>query len=521
MISNDSPGTLPETSVASDRLRIVPYLYDLAAQLRALLLEIAGDRGARVTAGLFVLFSLPTCLLLAMLVPPGEVADGPAHLLRADSLLYGEILGQRHTTTYGGRPVIEAGLLGNPTLLGIELPPPVGHSAEKKVTPARIAALKARPWAKRAIWFPSPTTAIYMPIFYVPAAAGIGLAHALDFSAYHAIRAARVANSLCFIAIGVCTILLASRGRILLFSVLSLPMTISLAASFNEDGLIIATSALAFALLTRAAAPRGCAYWAAAILIALIITVKLPYFPLALLLLVPCVRRGQYKSALRVGLRTTISAVLPGIIWTAVAMYFIATPFPLFPPYHPGYLWPGDHNVEFQSPNSAAQAEVFLHRPLYPVILPAKTIGARWPELKKEMVGWFGWLEFGLPPQMYPLWVFAIACAIVSEFFEKPAHPRGPPLIAVIIGVIAVAAALCAIFDAEYLKWTRVGAPLIEGVQGRYLLPLLAACIVFIPVVRIRGASKLKVVLAVPSYVMAAVGMVVLPCLMVSTYYLR
>lgn len=521
MISNDSPAAVPDVSVTPDRLRIVSRLYGLAAQLRLLLREIASDHGACITASLFVLFSLPTCLLLAVLVPPGEIADEPAHLLRADSLLYGEILGQRRATTYDGRPVIEAGLLANPTLFGVDMPPPVGHFAEKKLTPAKITELKARPWAKGAVWLPSPTTAIYMPIFYVPAAAAVGLAQAFDFSAYHAIWAARIANSLCFIAIGVCALLLATRGRILLFSVLSLPMTISLAASFNEDGLIIATSVLAFALLTRSAAPRGRAYWTAAILIAAVIMVKLPYFPLAFLLLVPCVRRGRYRPALQVGLRAAACAVVPGIIWTAVAMYFVATPFPLFPPYHAGYLWPGDHNTEFQSPNVAAQTEVFFHRPLYPIILPAKTIEASWLGLRNEMVGWFGWLEFGLPQRMYPFWVFAIACAIIGGLFEKPTPPRAPPPMAVIIGIVAVAAALCSIFDAEYLKWTRVGAPLIEGVQGRYLLPLLAACVVFIPVVRVSGGSRLKAVLAVPSFAMAALGMVVLPCLMISTYYLR
>lgn len=521
MISKDSPAAQPEAGVAPGRFWIIPRLCNLSAQLRLWLAEITSDRGACVTAALFVLFSLPTSLLLAVLVPPGEIADEPAHLLRADSLLYGQILGQRRPATYNGKPLIEPGLLGNATLFGVDMPPPVGHIAEKKVTPAQIAALEARPWSKGAIWIPSATTAIYLPIFYVPAAAAIGLSQTVDFSAYRTIQAARIANSLCFIALGVCALLLASRGRILLFSVLCLPMAISLAASLNQDGLIIATSALAFALLTRATAPRGRAYWAAAVLITAVVIVKLPYFPLALLLLVPCVGRGQYRSALRAGLRAVAIAVVPGIIWTAIAMYFVATPFPPLPPYHPAYLWPGDPNVEFQSPNVAAQAEVFLHRPLYPVILPARTIKASWLGFRNEMVGWFGWLEFGLPPQMYPLWVFAIACAIISEFFETPAHPRGPPPIATIIGVIAVAAALCSIFDAEYLKWTRVGAPLIEGVQGRYLLPLLAACAVFIPVARIRGASKLKAVLALPSYAMAAVGMVVLPCLMVSTYYLR
>jgi uncharacterized membrane protein len=87
--------------------------------------------------------------------------------------------------------------------------------------------------------------------------------------------------------------------------------------------------------------------------------------------------------------------------------------------------------------------------------------------------------------------------------------------------LVAVFAALCALCDAAYLAWTPVGSPGIAGLQGRYLLPLLAALAVFIPSIRVRGGAKLKTILAVPAFALAAAGMVVLPSLMVSTYYLR
>ncbi|MGH9581562.1 MAG: DUF2142 domain-containing protein, partial [Bryobacteraceae bacterium] len=258
------------------------------------------------------------------------------------------------------------------------------------------------------------------------------------------------------------------------------------------------------------------------LLLATVIAVKLPYFPLALLLLVPCLDgNGLYKERLLAGLRVALLVVAPGIVWLALAMHFAAIPFPLFPAYHPGYLWPGSHDAVFDAPNSAQQIKVFLHRPLYPVVLPVKAIGTFWLALRDQMIGRFGWLEFGIPAQMYPFWVFAVACAIISGFFERSTHPRGPPPMAVILGLVAVAAALCAIFDAAYLAWAPIGVPLIDGVQGRYLLPLLAAFAAFIPAVRVRGAAKLKTVLAIPSFAMAAAGMVVLPTLMVSTYYLR
>ena len=43
-------------------------------------------------------------------------------------------------------------------------------------------------------------------------------------------------------------LLLARRGRALLFCVLAFPMSLSLGASLNEDGLLIATAVFGFAL---------------------------------------------------------------------------------------------------------------------------------------------------------------------------------------------------------------------------------------------------------------------------------
>jgi uncharacterized membrane protein len=46
------------------------------------------------------------------------------------------------------------------------------------------------------------------------------------------------------------------------------------------------------------------------------------------------------------------------------------------------------------------------------------------------------------------------------------------PARAVVIALAAAAAATLAIFAAQYLTWTPVGATRIEGVQGRYFLPV-------------------------------------------------
>jgi hypothetical protein len=58
------------------------------------------------------------------------------------------------------------------------------------------------------------------------------------------------------------------------------------------------------------------------------------------------------------------------------------------------------------------------------------------------------------------------------------AQPPGWFTLMVVIGVISSAGL---IFAALYLGWTPVGAPVVEGVQGRYFLPLLAALVLVCP----------------------------------------
>lgn len=484
-------------------------------RFRAFIREI--DRAACITAGLFVLFVLPTSLLLAVLVPLGEVADEPAQLVRADSLLHGEILA--HWQVSKGGKVRRTGVDANPALVSAmsPFPGPPRPLARKKLTPEAIQALEAVSWNRGHAFFHIGSMGIYMPIFYAPAAVAVGLARLFHFSPYYAALSARFANAIVFTLIGACALLFAKRGRMLLFCVLAIPMTISLAASANEDGLLIATSVLAFALLTRAVAPHGAAYWAAAILIAIIAIVKVPYVPLVLMLLIPCGWSGRFKAMLSTGLRAAALAAAPGLIWiSVVAIFFVVNPFTSSSAHSRT-----NGNVGLQRPDMAEQVEALLHRPSDSIILPMRTIENGWPVLQDQMIGVFGWLELWLPRHVYDWWMLAIGCAAFSDILRGFAELRAPPLVAISIGTIAVFAAVCAIFDAEYLTWTPVGAQLINGVQGRYLLPILAALAACIPGLPFRGAAKLKPIFATPAFAMTAVGLVLLPSLMISTYYLQ
>src|SRR5438876_11196203 len=68
-------------------------------------------------AWLFVLFALPIVIFFDVTVPPGEVPDEPFHILRAASILNGEIVGHRASFPSNGRSVALGGVYGDSQLL--------------------------------------------------------------------------------------------------------------------------------------------------------------------------------------------------------------------------------------------------------------------------------------------------------------------------------------------------------------------------------------------------------------------
>lgn len=368
-----------------------------------------------------------------------------------------------------------------------------------------------------------PNTAVYFPVFYIPAAAAVGIAKDLHQSPYEAVLWARIANGLCFLIIAAFALAIARYGRALLFAVLALPMTVSLAASCNQDGLLIATLALAIAFLTRANRVGSRPYLIGAILLALIIAVKIPYFPLAALLFLPLFWNEEvsHRRSFTPALRAWLLVILPGILWTIINSVLFPGPIVARAPYHGGPLWPGDPNRVFTTPNAGAQLQVLIHHPQLVVLLPLRDLQRYFEDFVvwDSFIGRFGWLDVVLPRLMYRLWWIAIAAAIVSDLLANQNRLRSGWR-GVILGLAAVSASFAALCGGVYLNWTSVGAYYVDGMQGRYMIPLLAAAAVFLPAVPLRSSKSLATILAIPVFSMAAVGMVFLPLVMVRTYYL-
>jgi hypothetical protein len=467
----------------------------------------------RLLAVMFVMIALPTGAMLAALTPPGQVADEPGHVARAAALLGGALSGERRLGEDG---VERSGVFVDPSLwhaLFVLRP-----GGDEKLDRAALRGHRDLGWDGRLIFMEIGPIALYLPLFYLPSAAALGLGHLAGLRPYDAVVAGRLGSLLCFIALGAAALVLARRGRATMFCALACPMSLSLAASFNQDGLLIATSVLAAALATRA---DGGSRLGATAALACVIAVKPPYLPLAALLLLhseePC--RGRWLRTALVG--------LPAAAWFALMLATVAAPVPRAA-YAPGPLWPGDPATVFSGTDPLAQARVLLADPLRLLWLPAVSL-IHDPWLARQAVGVLGWLKIALPPPLYALWFAALACALLADLPADAAVPAAPGLRRRLAeaGLLAAAmpGAVWAIYLSQYLAWTNVGLDRIEGVSGRYLLPLLPLAGValggMLPPARRAVWRRLQAIGCAAPVLAGLAGFAVLPPLVAAAYYLR
>ena len=465
---------------------------------------------------LFLLLALPVLLFLSLHVPTGEIPDEVAHVARMDSLLHGDVLGRRGTTKDGlGNAVPDSGLHANPGLLAAGFAFDLGAPlAQRVMTRERQAYLEAVPWAPTPVFVSSPNTAVYSPLLYVPGAVAIQAARWLGYGPWHAILAARLANAAAYLAAGAVALRLARRLRGLLFATLLLPTSLWMAASCNQDGLVIAVSALAAALLTRAAMP---AWWAAAAATAALAMAKPPYVPLAGVVAILLPRRG----ALPTRAAGALLAMLPAVSWHLAANRFVAAPFIRGVPFQAGPYWPGDPDQVFGTVDPALQLEVFLRQPALLLRLPLEYVGNHGGWLLWGVVGILGTLDVFLPAALYALWLSALAALLVGESLAGRTDPPSSGPLACLLALACALAAALAVFDIQYLSWTLTGASEIEGIQGRYFIPLLPFLGLALPTFRVPRGTVLRGALRAPAVLAGFAGLAVIPALVLATYYLR
>ena len=121
----------------------------------------------------------------------------------------------------------------------------------------------------------------------------------------------------------------------------------------------------------------------------------------------------------------------------------------------------------------AAQTHALLLHPRLLATLVWTTVQGQWlrhGDIFQGFVGVLGWLDTPLPASYYLLTAVMLMLALmVSTRDHQPLETNLRRLAAAALFLGAV----CAVFLLEYLSWSPVGGRVVEGVQGRYFLPIV------------------------------------------------
>ena len=397
---------------------------------------------------------------LAFLIatPPFQVPDEPAHFYRAYAVSEAQpwaVRGEDGQGQAGLGAMLPASLQELGTGLRGDLP----FHPERKIRPETIRqAFRVPLDEERRVFVDYRTSAQYSPVPYLPQAAGIALARGLGLPALGLLYAARIANLLVATAL----IFLALRqlpSFSWLMTMLALtPMALFLRASASADALGTAVAFLLAGIVARLAwgeeEQGGWQDFALLTACSVALCLSKPvYVPLAFLaLLIPATRFPGSRRGPALLLLGVMTAASFGLAMQTAG----AVDLPLRP----------DAPVDREGQIRDALAEPFRVAGIV-----TEDYLLRGDRYVAQIVGQLGWLDANLPKPL--LWGYLALLGLLALLDTRREVAVAPWQRAL---MILVALAILGLVSAsQYATWTPYRADYVDGIQGRYFLPLAPA----------------------------------------------
>ena len=300
------------------------------------------------------------------------------------------------------------------------------------------------------------------PLAYVPQALGFTLARVLGLNSIALLYLGRFFNLLLFAAVGTLTIKCLPFGKNAFFGVSILPMSLHLAASLSYDVVILAGSGLFAAICLDLAYKAEKVSVKDVVLLACIMVVmgpcKMVYGAIAgFCLLIPVKKFGNWK-------KWTISAVaVLGSFLAAMAVVNLRTVAM--------YTQESDSYVAWAEEAGYSFAEL-IHQPVHVLQLFYNKVAWQGESLYSGMLGEALGNRDAVLNTPYLVILLLTVCLILLAL-KKP----GEEIVIKIKARLWIWFICLVIFGAlmfsMLLAWTPKSSNMVQGVQGRYMLPLL------------------------------------------------
>lgn len=403
--------------------------------------------------------------------PPFQTPDAPNHFYRALQVSDGHFIGQYIDGVSGG--YVDSGAFTYADNFSV-----MPFRREVKLT---TSLLNKAPdaWSGTRQLVPFPNTAIYPGYAYVPQALAITVARLGGAQVLHTYRLACASNFIFSLALVFLSLRLARKTSLALFSCALLPTSQMLFTSVSQDATLIGLAFVIIAAFDRLTENTTeltrTQIIAAAICLLICISSRPPYVGLLPLIFSP--RLGSmhgYRLATRV-----MFACGVGVLAAVIAVY-------------------AQHVTHLPPPAGVSTRGQLAHLAAHPGelwSLATQTLRSSTGFVFESFVGNLGWLDAPLHDTYYVvsgLILVLMLLASVSTSTNEAAVRLSLRPGAAAVALSSLVGTCALVYGAMYLTWTVVGAPIVNGVQGRYLTPVVPLIAFVAPVVRVEDKRCLS-----------------------------
>lgn len=406
-------------------------------------------RAASTPAWVFLLVGFPFGLMLIGLTPPFQVPDEMVHFYRAYQISEGGFIGEQLGLSSGGSlPSSLRRTVDSLVLEGGD----VRFHPDRRINRDQLRAslgVALAPAVREVVEFAGGAT--YSPLVYAPQVVGIALGRQLELAPILVMYLGRLFGLLGALGVTFLALRIGPVQKWAWVVVALSPMVAFLRSSLSADSMTMAVAFLAMALLSRELfepGPIRLGRLAAltATFTALVLC-KLPYGLLALgVLLIPGGRFGSRWRQTIATLAVVGAPLCAAMVWARATAHLVYS------------INPGASPI--------AQVKYVLSAPFKVALIWLADPIEHGAFYLRSSMGLLGWLDTPLPD-----WTQALLWCAVGVIAFAGAAPLNLVQRFLALGLASCGALL--IIAALYVAWTSVGATHVEGVQGRYFLPLL------------------------------------------------
>ncbi len=350
---------------------------------------------------------------------------------------------------------------------------------------------------------PNSGIIIFQVIPYIPGAIGIFIAKLMGFGALGAFYGHRLGNVVFFALCAYFALKMANRYRVVMFTLMALPLMSFMAGSANSDSFLFALMFLMFGCILADDFDSKKAVLFA-LCFAVLCTCKISY--IVFLPLIFCVSKEKWQVKLK---NRNISRI--AYLAFAVVVFFIV--YQGMGLYVQAFSNYGEIPRTMTDTDPAAQLMFIIRNPLrYRAVFFDTLLNNAFFLFSG---GTLGWLDVKLPVISYlsPV-VVLMCCAKQSNKFTK--NDINKTAVFFICSILTYAVAMTGL----YLSWTPVTLPQIIGLQMRYVYPAfmgfaMAVCRYFAPRTK-QNVKNTDISCITTSYIFSVTALV----MMLIVYYL-